>query len=254
VQKLLGPRKFRFNRAEEADTIGMVNGLAYTTMGGDLLPVETTITSGKGKLTLTGQLGDVIKESAHAAVTYVRARSLVLGLEPDFYEYVDFHVHFPEGAVPKDGPSAGVTITTSLVSALLRVPVRKDVAMTGEINLRGKVLPIGGLKEKVLAAYRADIKTVICPTENEKDLHEIPKNVLKALEFKFADTIDDVLRWALQTLPEDHPNSALRAFLANTAPADADDWRTVRAWVRERDRKDRAEQRAAGQSGSEPVH
>jgi ATP-dependent Lon protease len=251
VQKLLGPRKYRFNRAEEADTIGMVNGLAYTTLGGDLLPVETTITSGKGKLTLTGQLGDVIKESAHAAVTYVRARSLVLGLEPDFHEFVDFHVHFPEGAVPKDGPSAGVSITTSIVSALLRVPVRKDVAMTGEINLRGKVLPIGGLKEKVLAAYRAEIKTVICPTENEKDLHEIPKNVLKAIEFRFAETIDDVLRWALAPLPEDHPNAALRSFLTDTATADADDWRMVREWVRERDRKERAERQSPS---GEPVH
>ena len=238
VQKFLGPRKFRFNRAEESDMIGMCNGLAYTTMGGDLLPVETTITSGRGKVTLTGHLGDVIKESATAAVTYVRARSLALGLEPDFYEYVDFHVHFPEGAVPKDGPSAGVTIVTSLVSALLHAPVRKDVAMTGEINLRGRVLPIGGLKEKVLAAYRADIKTVICPKENEKDLHDVPKNVMRALDFKFAESIDDVLRWALADLPEDHPNQALRAFLSGE-PIQPDDWREVREWMRERDRKQR---------------
>jgi ATP-dependent Lon protease len=250
VQKLLGPRKYRFNRAEDTDSIGMVNGLAYTAFGGDLLPVETTITSGKGKVTLTGQLGDVIKESAHAAVTYVRARSLMLGLDPDFYEHVDFHVHFPEGAVPKDGPSAGVTIVTCLVSALLRVPVRKDVAMTGEINLRGKVLPIGGLKEKVLAAYRAEITTVICPRENEKDLHDIPKNVLKAIEFKFADTIDDVLRWAIAPLAEDHPNSALRAFLTGTAPTDADDWQSARDFVRQRDRQERAERARE----NEPVH
>ncbi|MBC8068915.1 MAG: endopeptidase La [Deltaproteobacteria bacterium] len=248
VQKLLGPRKYRFNRAEETDAIGMVNGLAYTAFGGDLLPVETVITSGKGKVTLTGQLGDVIKESAHAAVTYVRARSLIIGLEPDFYENVDFHVHFPEGAVPKDGPSAGVTIVTSLVSALLRVPVRKDVAMTGEINLRGKVLPIGGLKEKVLAAFRADITTVICPRENEKDLHEIPKNVLKAIEFKFADTIDDVLRTALAPLPEEHPNSALRAFMAGNTPADADDWRLVRQWVRERERQEKVDRARESES------
>jgi len=244
AQKLLGPRKHRFNRAEEKDTIGMVNGLAYTPMGGDLLPVETTITSGKGKVTLTGQLGDVIKESATAGITYVRARSLALGLDPDFYEHVDFHLHFPEGAVPKDGPSAGVTIVTCLVSALLRAPVRKDVAMTGEINLRGKVLPIGGLKEKVLAAYRADIKTVICPSENEKDLHEIPKNVMKAIEFKFVDNIDTVLRTALAELPEDHPNNALREFLAGEGVVEADDWHEVAEWKRQR--KEREAQERSG--------
>jgi len=242
VQKLLGPHKFRYNKAEDKDMLGMVNGLAYTTLGGDLLPVETTITSGKGKVTLTGKLGDVIKESATAAVTYVRARSLALGLDPDFYEYVDFHVHFPEGAVPKDGPSAGVTIVTCLVSALLRARVRRDVAMTGEINLRGKVLPIGGLKEKVLAAYRADIKTVICPKENEKDLHDIPKNVVRAIDFKFAETIDQVLRWALADLPEDHPNTQLRQFLAAENVTAEDDWRSVREWMRERDRKNREAQ------------
>ena len=236
AQKLLGPRKFRFTRAEETDMIGMVNGLAYTPLGGDLLPVETTITSGKGKVTLTGHLGDVIKESATAAVTYVRARSLALGLDPDFYECVDFHVHFPEGAVPKDGPSAGVTIVTSVVSALLHARVRKDVAMTGEINLRGRVLPIGGLKEKVLAAYRADIKTVICPKENEKDLHDIPKNVMRALDFKFAENIDQVLRWALAELPEDHPNNQLREFLTAEETIRPDDWREVRDWIREQAR------------------
>jgi ATP-dependent Lon protease len=240
VQKLLGPRKFRFTRAEDSDMVGMANGLAYTSMGGDLLPVETIITSGKGKVTLTGHLGDVIKESATAAVTYVRARSLAFGLDPDFYEHVDFHVHFPEGAVPKDGPSAGITIVTSLVSALLQAPVRKDVAMTGEINQRGRVLPIGGLKEKVLAAYRAEIKTVICPTENEKDLHDIPKNVVRALEFKFADNLDQVLRWALATLPDDHPNQSLRTFLSGEEAIRAEDWRAARDWVRERDRKERA--------------
>ncbi len=242
AQKLLGPRKFRFNRAEETDTIGMANGLAYTPMGGDLLPVETTITSGKGKVTLTGQLGDVIKESATAGLTYVRSRSLGFGLEPDFYEHVDFHLHFPEGAVPKDGPSAGVTIVTSLISALLQAPVRKDVAMTGEINLRGKVLPIGGLKEKVLAAYRADIKTVLCPRENEKDLHEVPKNVMRAIDFKFVDTLDQVLRVALASLPEDHPNEALRSFLAGEDEAAIDDWREVRVWMRQRKERDQRAQ------------
>ena len=149
-------------------------------------------------------------------------------------------MHFPEGAVPKDGPSAGVTIVTSLVSALLNAPVRKDVAMTGEINLRGRVLPIGGLKEKVLAAYRADIKTVICPLENEKDLAEIPRNVVKALEFKFASNIDEVLRWALADLPEEHPNQSLRAFLSGEGTIRPDDWSAVRDWIRERDRKERS--------------
>jgi ATP-dependent Lon protease len=248
--KLLGPRKHRFNRAEETDMIGMANGLAYTPMGGDLLPVETTITSGKGKVTLTGQLGDVIKESATAGITYVRSRSLAFGLEPDFYEHVDFHLHFPEGAVPKDGPSAGVTIVTSLISALLQAPVRKDVAMTGEINLRGKVLPIGGLKEKVLAAYRAEIKIVICPKENEKDLHEVPKNVLKAIEFKFVDSLDEVLRVALASLPEDHPNTALRTFITSEGEAKVDDWREVRDFLKQRkEREDRARETVRPEHG-----
>ncbi len=239
VQRLLGAQKYRYNSADAADQIGMTNGLAVTIFGGDLLPAEVTLTAGKGKVTLTGKLGEVMQESAQAAVTYVRSRSPAFGLEPDFHEHVDFHVHFPEGAVPKDGPSAGVTIVTSLVSALLRVPVRKDVAMTGEINLRGKVLPIGGLKDKVLAAFRGDMKTVICPRDNEKDLADVPKHVLKALDIKLADTIDDVLRWALVSLPEDHPNVALRKFLAGvdvTAPVD---WREVNQYLEERRRKDR---------------
>jgi ATP-dependent Lon protease len=219
--------------------VGMANGLSVTMFGGDLLPAETTVTSGKGKVTLTGKLGDVMQESAHAAVTYVRSRSLALGLEPDFHEHVDFHVHFPEGAVPKDGPSAGVTVVTSLVSSLLNVPVRKDVAMTGEINLRGKVLPVGGIKEKVLAAYRADIKTVVCPRENEKDLHEIPKHVLKAVGITFADTIDDALRLALVPLPEGHCNEALAEFLEGGRQAVQDDWRSVREFIANRERKER---------------
>ncbi len=240
VQKLLGAQKYRYNSADAADQIGMTNGLAVTIFGGDLLPAEVSLTAGKGKVTLTGKLGDVMQESAQAAVTYVRTRSLSFGLEPDFHEHVDFHVHFPEGAVPKDGPSAGVTIVTSLVSALLQVPVRKDVAMTGEINLRGKVLPIGGLKDKVLAAFRGEMKTVICPRDNEKDLADVPKHVLKALDIKLADTIDDVLRWALVSLPEDHPNVALRKFLAGADVTAAVDWREVNTYLEERRRKDRA--------------
>lgn len=240
IQKVLGPHKFRYTQAEEQHVVGMANGLAVTIFGGDLLPAETTVTSGKGKVTLTGKLGEVMRESAHAAVTYVRSRSLSLGLEPDFYNHVDFHIHFPEGAVPKDGPSAGVTTVTSLVSALLQVPVRKDVAMTGEINLRGKVLPIGGLKEKVLAAYRAKMNIVICPKDNEKDLHEIPKNVLKNIKIVFVNTIDDVLRTALVPPDEDHPNKALREFLMGEQATPPDDWRLAHEFITERARKEQA--------------
>ncbi|RMG98136.1 MAG: endopeptidase La [Deltaproteobacteria bacterium] len=240
IQKYLGPPKYRYNRAEDRDRIGLANGLAVTMVGGDLLPAETTVTAGKGKVTLTGSLGDVMQESARAAMTYVRSRALSFGLEPDFYEYVDFHVHFPEGAVPKDGPSAGITMVTSIVSALLRVPVRRDVAMTGEINLRGKVMAIGGLKEKVLAAYRAGIKTVICPKENEKDLREIPKNVLKVVGIELVETIDEVLRIALVAPDEDHPNVRFRGFLQGQEPLEPDDWQSVQAYMRERERKERA--------------
>ena len=236
VQKLLGPQKHRYTRGEEADQIGMTNGLAVTMFGGDLLPAEVTVTPGRGKVTLTGKLGDVMQVSARAAITYVRSRCLAFGLDPDFNEHCDFHIHFPEGAVPKDGPSAGVTMVTSIVSALLRVAVRKDVAMTGEITLRGKVLPIGGLKEKILAAYRSEMKVVICPKENEKDLHDVPKNVLKALDIRFASTIDDVLRAALVPLESDHPNHALRDWLAGEGPTTATDWREARAEIEQRER------------------
>jgi ATP-dependent Lon protease len=246
VQKLLGPRKFRYQRGEESDQIGMTNGLAVTIFGGDLLPAEVTITPGKGKVTLTGKLGEVMQESARAAITYVRSRCLTFGLDPDFYEHVDFHIHFPEGAVPKDGPSAGVTMVTSVVSALLGVPVRKEVAMTGEINLRGRVLPIGGLKEKILAAYRSEMKIVICPIDNEKDLHEVPKHVLKMLDIRFATTIDDVLRWALMPMPEEHHNKALYKFMGGGAPADATDWLQARVYLQERDRKKQLEAEAGG--------
>ena len=157
----------------EGTPVGVVNGLAYTTVGGEMLEVECTTMSGKGSLKLTGQLGDVMKESAEAAFSWVRAHSEKLGLAKDFYKEIDIHIHVPEGAVPKDGPSAGVTMTTALVSALTRKPVRQDVAMTGEITLRGRVLPIGGVKEKLLAAYRAGIRTLVIPEENQKDLEKI---------------------------------------------------------------------------------
>jgi ATP-dependent Lon protease len=197
LTKFLGPHKYRYSKKEEADDIGLTHGLAVTMHGGDLLATEVSALPGKGKLVLTGKLGDVMQESAQAAMSYVRSRAESLGLEREFYQKVDIHVHFPEGAIPKDGPSAGITMATSLVSALLRVPVRRDVAMTGEITLRGRVLPIGGLKEKILAAHRSDIFTVIIPRENKKDLRDIPKKVLKVMNIQPVEHMDEVLRIAL---------------------------------------------------------
>jgi ATP-dependent Lon protease len=195
--KLLGEPRFHANRTEEKDEIGLTNGLAVTMMGGDLLATEVTVMPGKGKLVLTGKLGEVMQESAQAAMSYVRSRAISLGLDRDFNQRADIHVHFPEGAIPKDGPSAGVTMATSIVSALLRIPVRRDVAMTGEITLRGRVLPIGGLKEKILAAHRAAIYTVIIPTENERDLKDVPARVMKAMTIIPVQHTDEVLRHAL---------------------------------------------------------
>jgi len=198
VQRLLGPPRFRHGTAEEEDRIGLTTGLAWTELGGELLSVEATVVPGKGKLTITGKLGDVMQESAQAAMSYVRSRAEALGLERRFLETIDIHVHVPEGAIPKDGPSAGVTMATTLVSALCRIPVRKDVAMTGEITLRGRVLPIGGLKEKVLAAHRAGIGRVLIPRENEKDIREIPRRVREKMELLLVDSADEVLRLALR--------------------------------------------------------
>ncbi len=197
LAKYLGPARFRSRSQEVQDEIGLVNGLAVTMHGGDLLATEVSVVSGKGKLVLTGKLGDVMQESAQAAISYVRSRGPSLGLDRDFYTRADIHVHLPEGAIPKDGPSAGITMCTGLVSALLRVPVRRDVAMTGEITLRGRVLAIGGLKEKILAAHRAGIRTVILPRENVKDLQDIPKRVLKSLRLVPVAHMDEVLRVAL---------------------------------------------------------
>jgi len=197
IPKYLGVPKFRLGKKEEKDEIGLTNGLAVTQYGGDLLAAEVTVVPGKGKLITTGKLGDVMQESAQAAMSYVRSRSLALGLEQDFYSKIDLHVHFPEGAIPKDGPSAGITIATSLVSALMKVPVRRDLAMTGEITLRGRVLPIGGLKEKLLAAHRGGIGTVIIPKENRRDLREVPRRVLKTTRVVLVDHVDEVLREAL---------------------------------------------------------
>ena len=198
VPRYLGVPRYRQSwGAEEQDEVGMANGLAVTQYGGDLLATEVAVMPGKGNLVLTGKLGDVMQESAQAAMSYVRSRALNLGLAADFYQKVDLHVHFPEGAAPKDGPSAGITMVTSIVSALTRVPVRRDVAMTGEITLRGRVLPIGGLKEKVLAAHRAGVKTVLFPEENKKDLREIPRAVRRALDLIPVSHMDQVLRYAL---------------------------------------------------------
>ncbi len=199
LEKYLGPPRFRFQRAEEQSEIGLCNGLAYTESGGDLLRIEVAHLPGKGKLTVTGKLGDVMKESAEAAMSYVRSRARLLGLADDFYQKIDLHIHVPEGAIPKDGPSAGITMATALVSALTGKPVNKDIAMTGEITLRGNVLPIGGLKEKIFAAYRGQIKTVIIPKENGKDLKDIPKNILDTLKIIEVDHADQVLRHAIVT-------------------------------------------------------
>jgi ATP-dependent Lon protease len=182
---------------EEKDTIGISTGLAWTQAGGDILFIEVAIMPGKGGLTLTGHLGDVMKESCQAALSYIRSRWDMFGLPKDFFHKFDIHVHVPEGAVPKDGPSAGTAITTAMVSALTKIPVKRDVGMTGEITLRGRVLEIGGVKEKVIAAHRAEIKTVIMPKENKKDLDDIPAYVLKDLNFVFVENMDEVLKVAL---------------------------------------------------------
>jgi len=208
VVALLGPHKHRIGRKEAQDEVGLVTGLAVTMVGGDLLQSEVTIMPGRGKLIITGKLGEVMQESAQAAMSYVRSRAVPLGLAKDFYSRVDFHIHFPEGAIPKDGPSAGVTMATGLVSALTRIPVRSDVAMTGEITLRGRVLPIGGLQEKLLAAYRGGIKKVLIPVENERDLVDVPRPVLNALQVVSVNHADDVLRHALVL---EAPETFLRA-------------------------------------------
>jgi ATP-dependent Lon protease len=203
----LGVQRFRYGVVEENNEIGQVTGLAWTEVGGELLRIEATLVPGKGNLTLTGHLGDVMKESIQAAMTVVRSRAESLGIEPGFYQKLDAHVHVPEGATPKDGPSAGVAMCTALVSSLSRIPVRANVAMTGEITLRGKVLPIGGLKEKLLAAHRGGIDTVIIPDENEKDLVEIPEAILKKLDIHPVATIDEVLKLALMEMPEPLPSA-----------------------------------------------
>jgi ATP-dependent Lon protease len=198
VKKFLGPRRHHYGVAEERDETGAATGLVWSEVGGDIVSVEAQLMkSREGRLTLTGQLGDVMKESAMAALSYVRSRALQLGFDPDFYQQTEIHIHVPAGAIPKDGPSAGITMATALASAVTRRPVRKEIAMTGEITLRGKVLPVGGVKEKVLAAHRAGIRMVLLPGENERDLEEIPQNVREQLEFRFVNHTDQVLEIAL---------------------------------------------------------
>ena len=209
INELLGPQKFRDQAAEKKNEVGATVGLAWTEVGGSILTTEAAIMEGRGKLTLTGKLGDVMQESAQAAMSYVRSRSHALGLPRDFYRHLDIHLHVPEGAIPKDGPSAGITIATSIMSALTSVPVRTDVAMTGEITVRGRVLPIGGLKEKLLAAHRHGIREAILPADNEKDLPDIPENVRKEMKLHFVNSMDEVLRLALEREIEMAPISAM---------------------------------------------
>jgi ATP-dependent Lon protease len=201
VEKLLGRQKFRVQGISDSNQVGLTTGLAWTEVGGEVLQTEATLMQGKGQLTLTGKLGEVMQESARAAMSFVRSRAAEFGIGREFPRKMDLHIHIPEGAIPKDGPSAGITMATTIVSALTKIPVRKDVAMTGEITLRGKVLPIGGVKEKLLAAHRAGIKNVLLPKENEKDLQDLPQDILEALSVSLVETMDDVLQAALEKMP-----------------------------------------------------
>jgi len=216
VEKYLGPMQFTEPKKEEKNEIGVATGLAWTEVGGDIISIESTLMKGKGKLTLTGKLGEVMRESAQAGLSYIRSRARDLGIPADFYRKMDIHIHIPEGAVPKDGPSAGITMATALVSSLAKLPVKKDVAMTGEITLRGKVLPIGGLKSKILAAHMVGIKTVIIPKDNEKDLAEIPKNILKDIKIIAVENMDQVLDIALEKKRSKAPKAAPKKIFRPT--------------------------------------
>jgi len=221
VNEYLGVLKFRDTEAHERSEVGLVTGLAWTEVGGSILTTEVATVDGKGKLTLTGKLGDVMQESAQAAMSYVRSRAHRLGLPRDFYRNLDIHVHVPEGAIPKDGPSAGITMATAIASALSRIPVRRDIAMTGEITLRGKVLAIGGLKEKLLAAHRAGIFEVLLPADNEKDLAEVPDNLKSVMKLHFVKTMDEVLALALESpLPQVAEETATLAALPSPPEAE----------------------------------
>ena len=231
LPRYLGVPKFRYGTREETHEVGMATGLAWTDVGGELLNTEVTVVPGKGKLTITGKLGDVMQESAQAAMSYVRSRGARLGLKPDFYQYIDIHIHVPEGAIPKDGPSAGITMATAITSALTRFAIRRDVAMTGEITLRGRVLPIGGLKEKILAAHRGRIEQIIIPSENEKDLKDIPASVLKNLTVHLVEHVDEVLALALivespnelfREAPDEVTHQLYQETDANAVPAESE--------------------------------
>ena len=210
LKPYLGAEKFKSEKMRKKDEIGLVRGLAWTSVGGEVLNVEVAVVDGSGKLELTGNLGNVMKESCQAAVTYIRSRAKVLGIDEQFYKNKDIHIHFPEGAIPKDGPSAGITVCTAIVSALTGRAVRHDIAMTGEISLRGRVLPIGGLKEKTMAALRSGVNTVIVPADNEPDLDEIDPTVKAALNFVLADNVDKVIDIALLG-KNDEPKSEVKA-------------------------------------------
>ena len=229
LDDFLGVRKHRFGLAEEADQVGVVTGLAYTSVGGELLNIEALRLPGKGRMKTTGKLGDVMKESIDAASSYVRSIAPEIGVKPPRFEKWDIHVHVPEGATPKDGPSAGVAMVTSIVSVLTGIPVRKDIAMTGEVTLRGNALAIGGLKEKLLAALRGGIKTVLIPRENEKDLAEIPDNVKEGLDIIPVDHVTDVLKLALVDTPEpvEWDEAAEEAAAAEAARASGPDGSTA---------------------------
>ena len=218
IPEYLGPLKFRELMAEKKSEVGAAIGLAWTEVGGQILTTEATIMEGKGKLTTTGKLGDVMQESAHAAMSYIRSRAQSLGLPTDFYRHLDIHVHVPEGAIPKDGPSAGITIATVIYSALAKIPVRSNLAMTGEITVRGRVLPIGGLKEKLLAAHRHGITEVILPRDNEKDLPDIPDAVRADMKLHFVESMDEVLKIALEREIEALPLTASATPLEISAP------------------------------------
>jgi len=230
LDKYAGIRKFRFGETEADDLVGVVTGLAWTEVGGELLTVEALLVPGKGKITITGKLGDVMQESVQAANAYVRSRAAEFGIEPPLFERRDIHIHVPEGAVPKDGPSAGVAMITSMVSVLTQNPIRKDVAMTGEITLRGRVLPIGGLKEKLLAALRGGVKTVIIPKDNEKDLADIPDNVKNGMEIIPAATVDEVLEHAMSRplVPIEWDESAHESASVSAKDDDSDTSGVVR--------------------------
>jgi ATP-dependent Lon protease len=219
LEELLGPKRFKADELVKSDMVGLVNGLAWTSVGGEILPIEVAVMDGTGKIELTGSLGDVMKESAKTAISCIRIRADSLGIKHDFYTKYDIHIHAPEGAIPKDGPSAGTAMATAITSALTNIPVKHDIAMTGEITLLGRVLPIGGLKEKTMAAYRSGIKTVIIPADNVSDLAEIDAVVKNSVQFLPVQKIDQVLEAALCRMPEHKPDENTATDIAVNSPA-----------------------------------